>query len=120
MIQLDICKTSNESQSTIIYPSSNPVLIAFSPLVSFSLTHTRTTDDEVGVEDAQGGLVGILLIVYGCGDDQAKRDARHTLQDDQSYDQHQRTLVRNLEAVKKREREKDRESKRLKQRESKR
>lgn len=45
-----------------------------------------TADDEVGVEDAQGGLVGTLLVV-DCGwNDETKRDAGDALQHDQNYD----------------------------------
>lgn len=56
-----------------------------------------TTDDEVGVEDAQGGLVGALLVVDGGWDDEAKRDAGDALQHDQHYDQHQGALIRHLQ-----------------------
>lgn len=40
---------------------------------------TPTADDEVGVEDAQGGLVGALLVIDGRRDDEAKGDAGDAL-----------------------------------------
>lgn len=56
-----------------------------------------TADDEVGVEDAQGGLVGALLVV-DCGrDDEAKWDACDALQHDQNDDQHQGAFIRHLQ-----------------------
>lgn len=56
-----------------------------------------TADDEVWVEDAQGGLVGALLIV-NCGrDDEAERDASDSLKHDEDDDQHQGSFIRHLE-----------------------
>ena len=115
MIRLDIGKTlMNHNRPLFIH---NRILFQLCFAICVFLTNTHTTDDEVGVEDAQGGLVGILLIVYGCGDDQAKRDARHTLQDDQSYDQHQGTLVRDLGSEEEGERDGERERWRERERE---
>lgn len=57
---------------------------------------TPTADDEVGVEDAQGGLVGALLVVDGWRDDEAKGDAGDALQHNQDDDQHQRAFVWHL------------------------
>lgn len=45
---------------------------------------TLTAEDEVGVEDAESGLVGALLIVDSGWDDEAEGDARHALQHDQN------------------------------------
>lgn len=56
-----------------------------------------TAEDEVGVEDAQGGLVGTLLVVDPGWDDEAKRDAGDALQHDQNDDQHQRAFIRDLQ-----------------------
>lgn len=56
-----------------------------------------TAEDEVGVEDAQGGLVGTLLVI-DCGwDDEAKWDAGDALQHDQNDDQHQGAFIRHLQ-----------------------
>lgn len=55
-----------------------------------------TADDEVWVEDAQGGLVGALLIVDCRWDDEAERDARDALQHDEDDDQHQGAFIRHL------------------------
>lgn len=62
-----------------------------------------TAQDEVRVEDAQGGLVGALLVVDPRRDDQAEGDSRDALQHDQTYDQKQGAFVRHLwrEGVKK-------------------
>lgn len=59
-----------------------------------------TADDEVWVEDAQGGLVGTLLIV-NCGrDDEAERDASDSLKHDEDDDQHQGSFIRHLPSQK--------------------
>lgn len=66
-------------------------------IISFPGSAKLTADDEVGVEDAQGGLVGTLLVV-DCGwDDEAERDAGDALQHDQNYDQHQGAFIRHLQ-----------------------
>lgn len=63
-----------------------------------------TADDEVWIEDAQGGLVGALLIV-DCGRDyEAERDASDSLKHDKDDDQHQGAFIRHLRSHK---REKD-------------
>lgn len=59
-----------------------------------------TADDEVWVEDAQGGLVGALLIVDGRWDDEAEGDARDALQHDEDDDQHQGAFIRHLQSQK--------------------
>lgn len=64
---------------------------------AFFFNPLLTTDDEVGVEDAQGGLVGALLVINRGGDDEAERDAGDSLQHDQDYDQHQGAFIRHLQ-----------------------
>lgn len=55
-----------------------------------------TAENEVRVEDAEGGLVGALLVVDGRRDDQAEGDAGDALQHDEQDDQQQGAFVRNL------------------------
>lgn len=55
-----------------------------------------TAENEIGVEDAEGGLVGTLLVVDGRRDDQAKGDAGDALQHDEQDDQQQGAFVRSL------------------------
>lgn len=67
-------------------------------LYAYTQTHTQklTADDEVGIEDAQGGLISVLLVIDGGGDDEAKGDAGDTLQHNQSYNQHYGAFIRDL------------------------
>ena len=58
--------------------------------------YSCTTDDEVGVEDSQCCLVGVLLVVDGSRDDQAKGDPCYPLQHNQSYHQRYGAFIGNL------------------------
>lgn len=66
------------------------------PTPRFQNREGLTTEDEVGVEDAQGSLIGTLLIVDGGRDHKTERDAGDALQHDQNYDQSQGAFVRYL------------------------
>lgn len=56
----------------------------------------HTAENEVGVENAEGGLVGALLVVDGRRDDQAEGDAGDALQHNEQDDQQQGAFVRSL------------------------
>lgn len=82
------------SQHKKIFIPSKPH--SFVPNFAKAGPATPTADDEVGVEDAQSGLVGTLLVIDGRRDDEAKRDAGDALQHNQDDDQHQRAFVWHL------------------------
>lgn len=66
------------------------------PLRAHQVKAQPTAENEVGVEDAEGGLVGALLVVDGRRDDQAKGDAGDALQHNEQDDQQQGAFVGSL------------------------